>query len=1030
MKEKKIKIRLFGKPEVTIEREAIEGEAVKSESVELGIEWPTLALFILWRNRGDVDSDTLVDVLKPRSKAGTDRNSFIKKHKTRLRQRLNLELPETLKLTILGPAILEQAWVDVVEFDAMIGGSNQELEEAIALRRHGPLLVNLTEPAVFIKEREAREEKYREALWQLFQANSGPDPVDARRFARLLLKSEGLPEDRTAFLQEQIRKLEHQLFQLKSGTEAEKTTRPQRLPALPNFPTELIGREAEIAQIAEILINPGLVTLTGTAGIGKTRVAAAVARRLAENLPDGAVWVDLTAASDAEQMVQQVSAALGLREEPVRPVRNPLPAFLEDKTLLLVWDNCEHIADACAALANDILSRCPSLRLLATSREWLRAYGERLHEISLLPSDSAVRLFLARAQAVQPKFQITEQNQPAILKICQDLDGLPLALELAAALMDMHDVFWIAENLHRRFELLTDGSRAGVPRHASLQIGFDFSYDLLPPVEQSLFRALGVFVGSFRTDAAEAVAAMSDTETLLRQLVRKSLVLRVDAEEEPRFRLLASVQQYAEQHLEAHGEADTARRRHRDFFLALAEETEPQLRGPEQKRLLDRLETEHDNFRASLAWEERWRNDGKDGLRLAGALSQFWDMRGHYSEGRQWLGRALARTKPGATGLDGATGQEPSVGRAEALRGAGFLAYRQGDYVSARALQEEALTLFRQLGNQQGIARSLGNLGNVASNQGDYVSARALQEEALALFRQLWDQSSIATALGNLGLVAERQGDYAGARALQEEALTINRQSGNQQGIARSLGNLGNVAERQGDYAGARALQEEALTINRQLGHQSGIAITLMNLGNVASIQGDYARARALYEEGLTIRRQLGDKNGIAHTLLNLGVMTQEQGDWGAARVLYQEALTISRPLGDQRSTANALSNLGDVAFRQGDYAGAQTLMEESLTIRRQLEDQGGIADSLDSMAIVAQGQHQPLRAALLEGAASVLRESIKIPRPPMEQAEVDKTIVAVREALGEATFAAAWDAGRAMSWEQAVAFALGEDAP
>ncbi len=995
MEEKKIKIRLFGKPEVTLEREAREGETVKSETVELGVEWPTLALFILWRHRGDVDADTLVDVLKPRSKAETDRNSFIKKHKTTLRQRLNLELPETLKLTALGPAILEQAWVDVVDFDAKIGGSHQELEEAITLRRRGRLLANLTEPDVFIKEREAREEKYREALWQLFQANSGPDPEEAVRFAKLLLECEGLPEDRKAFLQEQIRKLEHQLFQLKSGAEAEKTTRPQRLPALPNFPTELIGREAEIARIAEILTNPGLVTLTGTAGIGKTRVAAAVARRLAENLPDGAVWVDLTAASDAEQTVQQVSAALGLREEPARPVRETLTAFLEDKTLLLVWDNCEHLADACAALANNILSRCPFLRLLATSREWLRAYGERLHEVSLLPSDSAVRLFLARAQAVQPKFQITEQNQPALLKICQDLDGLPLALELAAARMDMHDVFWIAENLHRRFELLTDGPRAGLPRHASLQVSFDFSYDLLPPVEQALFRALGVFVGSFRADAAEAVAALPDTETLLRQLVRKSLVLRVDAEEEPRFRLLASVQQYAEQHLEAHGEADTARRRHREFFLALAEEAEPELRGANQKQWLDRLETEVNNLRAALSSCEsnsEWNKEeaakrAETYLHLSGLLLPLWQMRGHLTEGRNQLDEALRQCeeverKAPIPALAAAKG--------EALWAAGVLALYQSDYGISQVLSEKSLAIRQELGDTKGIASCFNSLGSVAAEMGKGTAAIALYKESLSIRRQIGDQQAIAGSLNNLGLALRDQGDFGEAKVCLEESLTIRQRSGNPESIASSLHNLGSLALFQGIYTEGGVLLKESLTIYRQLQDQHGIAYTLHALGSIALMQREFGLAQKLYEECLPILQRLGDPLRVSVVCCSLSGVAIQQGDTGLARRMFREGLRVFRKIGSPV----------------------------------------GMVSGLEGYSAVTNAENQLSVTAKLIGAAQAYRLALELPLPPAEQQEASIQLAEVQEAMGMKALEAALAEGRAMSWEQAVAFALGEDAP
>ena len=484
----------------------------------------------------------------------------------------------------------------------------------------------------------------------------------------------------------------------------------------------------------------------------------------------------------------------------------------------------------------------------------------------------------------------------------------------------------------------------------------------------------------------------SDILDLLRSLVDKSLVVYEEHDGVGRYRLLETVRQYARERLTESGEAEVVQDRAASWFLGLAEEAKPQLRGPEQGSWLRRLETEHDNLRASLSWYERWGDGGEDGLRLenglrlAGALSRFWNVHDHFTEGRRWLGRALARTTPEVVGLDGATGREPSAARAEALNGAGVLAQMQGDYAEARALYEESLTIRRQLGNQRGIAATLNNLGNVARDQGDYAGARALYEESLTIYQQLGDQGSIADLLTNLGIVAFYQGDYAGTRALYEESLTIYRQLGNQGRIADALGNLGLVASEQGDYAGARALHEESLTIKRrQLGNQRSIAATLMNLGNVVQAQGDYAGARALFEE----------------------------------------SLTILRPLGEQQFLANALDNLGDVASEQGEYAGARALYEESLTIYRQLGDQRGIAEGLEGMAGVAQGQGRPGRAARLGAAASALRESIGSPLPPGEQEKFDKHVSSTRAALGDDAFTQAWNAGLAMTLKQAVDFAL-----
>ena len=387
------------------------------------------------------------------------------------------------------------------------------------------------------------------------------------------------------------------------------------------------------------------------------------------------------------------------------------------------------------------------------------------------------------------------------------------------------------------------------------------------------------------------------------------------------------------------------RGRSASWFLAFTEEAD--FEGPEQASWLSRLEREHENLRAGLAWEEQSAAGAEGGLRLAGSLWQFWLRRGYLSEGRQWLGRALARTKPGAAGPDGASGREAAAARGHALHGAGLLAGKQSDHAVARRLFEEMLILYRQLGDQNGIAYSLYSLGDVALEQSDYAVAGRLFEESLTLFRQLGDQG----------------------------------------GIAHSLSNLGRMAWLRGDNAAAQALNQESLTIRWHLGDQSGIAGTLTNQGVVATDQGDYAVARALIEESLTIRRQLGDQPGIA----------------------------------------NSLFCLGRVAFDEGDHTAARRLFEESLTLSRQLGDQNGIANNLNGQAFTAAGQSQWGRAARLGGAAAALRESLSIPLHLVGRKRFDKAMASAREALGEMAFAAAWDAGQAMPWEQVVEYALSE---
>ncbi len=700
---------------------------------------------------------------------------------------------------------------------------------------------------------------------------------------------------------------------------------------LPQQPTSFIGREKQVEEVEALLGRTRLLTLVGPGGAGKTRLSLQVAADLLTGDGDGVWLVELAALSDPALVPQAVADVLGVQEQAGKPIQQTLVNALKAKRLLLVLDNCEHLVAACASLTADLLRACPDVHLLASSREPLNVAGEQVYRVPSLSMPDpkraqtleslsqfeAVRLFIERAQAVRPSFAVTNGNAPAVARVCFRLDGIPLALELAAARVRSLSVEEINTRLGQRFRLLTGGARNTLPRQQTLRALIDWSYDLLTAAEKTLLCRLSVFAGGWTLAAAEGVCSGDGVEgwevlDLLTGLADKSLAVYEEGVDGDvgRYRLLETVRQYAGDRLGESGEAAAVQGRSASWFLGLAEEAESQLRGPEQASWLGRLEREHDNLRASLAWEEQSADGREDGLRLAGPLWRFWWVRGHFTEGRQWLGRALARIKPEGAGREGVGVREGSAARAKALNGAGALAWAQGDFAGARALFEESLTIRRQLGDQQGIAGSLGNLGVVASGQSDFAGARALYEEGLSLFRQLGDQ----------------------------------------QGVANALNNLGNVAYQQGDLADARALQEE----------------------------------------GLTLSRQLGDQNGIAESLINLGV----------------------------------------VAFEQGDFVGARALHEESLTLYRQLGDQRGIACNLEGMSAVACGQSQASRAARLGAAASALRASIGSPFPPAAQGKIDAQVAAVRAALGEAAFVAAWDAGRAMTMEQAMEYALADGEP
>lgn len=802
-----------------------------------------------------------------------------------------------------------------------------------------------------------------------------------------------------------------------------------------NLPSQLssfIGREREIAKVKQLFSTTRLLTLTGSGGCGKTRLALQAA---AEQLPafDDGVWlVELASVSDANLLAQKVAFALNLREQLGRPLVATIADYLQNKHLLLVVDNCEHLITPCAELVDTLLRGCPHLRILATSREALRTAGEislRVPSLSLpdrsrLPSPEslaqyeAIRLFTERAAAALPTFTLTSQNAGAVVQVCHRLDGIPLAIELAAARIRVLPLEQIAKRLDDRFQLLTAGIRTNLPRQQTLKATMDWSYDELSTQERIVLRRLSVFASGFVLEAAEAICAgdgVRPDEVLdpFSRLVEKSLVEVENETASLRYRLLETVRQYSRGKLRESGEAGRFHTQHRDWYLELAERIEPELQGPEENRWLDRLDLEHDNLRAALAWS--FSNKERDAaLRLAGALGWFWFTRGYWSEGREWLEGALARSSGDAT-----------AARAKALYRAGFLAWRLGDYGQAVALSEESLTLCKKVGDDWGGAFSLQTLGAVARYQGEYARAEALHEESLRIFRGLREKWGIAFALSFLGLVAYRQGSYERATALYDESLSLFRGLRQQWGTAIALHNLGIAQCCQGNYAQAIALHEESLTYFRAIGDKLNTGQALYALGTAAWQQGDCARATALHEEGLALSRELEDKPGIAYSLYSLGMVAQIDGRFVEAATLQQESLALFRALGDKPGIALALYGLG-IAKRSGaDYGQAAAVLRESLVLRAQMGDKLGIAECLEGLGEVACVQNQAEQASRLLAAAEALRQTIGAPLPPVHRPEYMRHLDLAKAGLGMPTFTRAWAEGRAVALADAVQLAL-----
>lgn len=622
---------------------------------------------------------------------------------------------------------------------------------------------------------------------------------------------------------------------------------------LPHQLTSFVGRDREVAEIKTLLSGTRLLTLTGAGGSGKTRLALQVVADLLDQYPDGVWLTELASLSVPALLPQAAASVLGVAERPGRPLDETLLEHLRSRSMLLVFDNCEHLLQACASLVDVILRRCPHVRVLATSREGLGIAGEltfRVPSLSLPdpgvsgPDDlmryEAARLFVERAKASNVKFRLTEGNVRAVAQVCGRLDGIPLALELAAARVNVLTVEQLAARLDDRFAVLTAGSRVALPRQQTLRATMDWSYDLLSESERTVLRRFSAFVGGCPLEAAEAVCSgpgiePQDVLDLLTLLVNKSLVIAETPGAEVRYRMLETIRQYAQERLRASGEAAESQRRHRHWYLRLAQQAAERIVGPEQLMWLNRLELEHENLRAALEWRSPEAADAERRLRLAGALVRFWDYHTHWGEGRTWLEAALAGSH-----------EMKSTARTTALAGAGFMAWRQGDYRSALALYDECLVLARELGDQKSVAEALEGQGLVAVLNGRFDSATTLLEESLDLAQRLEDSWLIASVSAQLAAVSRWKGDYAKAVALCERSLAMYRLLGGKRGIAYSLRLLAHAVRLSGDLARAADLYRESLTLFRETGDKWVATECIEGLALIANAQGDEVRAARL----------------------------------------------------------------------------------------------------------------------------------------------------------------------------------------
>lgn len=754
---------------------------------------------------------------------------------------------------------------------------------------------------------------------------------------------------------------------------------------LPRQLTSFVGREVEVAEVAALLDTAALVTLSGVGGTGKTRLALAVAERVIGEYPDGVWLVEIAPLADPTLVPPTVATALGVHEQPVEPLPATLVAFLAPRRALLLLDNCEHLIDACAHLAEQLLTHCPELRILATSREALGVPGEVPYRVPSLqfPADGdaataatlaeaeAVRLFVARARAARPGFALTDASTATVAQICARLDGIPLALELAAARLRALPLEQLAERLADRFRLLTSGSRTALPRQQTLQATLDWSYRLLEGDERSLLRRLGVFAGSWTLEAAEAVCVGTPLEAwqvldLLTRLVDKSLVILDDGSDAARYRLLETVRQYALERLLDADEAAALRARHAAWCQALVAREAPQTVRGAQVAAFAALDAELDNVRQALAWYRE--HDAEAGLRLAGGFWPYWAHRGLDREGRDWL-----------TGFLAAPGSADQV-RAAALAGLSTLMFNLGELRACLPIREEVLELYRALHDRTGEAQALRLLGIPTGLLGDWVRARQLNEAALTFAQAVGDQWGIGLIQYYLGPNLHILGEHDRGLALLETGL--------------------------------RALQAAGDRVS------AGVALTW--LGVYCAECGDRERASAAFAEARAINQQFGSSILALNLAWHEGRATALAGDHVAALSLLDEGLLLCRKVGSLR-TAELLAALGLVRGRLGERHGARQALTEGLVAGRRIGYHGANLRCLEAAALVLGGERWTAPAVRLLGATAAERVRRAIPLPPVERTEEAAALAAARAALGDAAFDAAWAEGQDLAFEAAL---------
>jgi predicted ATPase len=912
--------------------------------------------------------------------------------------------------------------------EARIRAVEMKTEAELALGRHAELVGELK---ALVAANPLRERLRGQLMLALYRSGRQGEALRVFQDGRGVLVDE-LGVDPGTELQDLHQQILLQAASLTAATDAEVPRNN-----LPTPVTSFVGRHAELQEAKRLLARSRLVTLTGAGGCGKTRLALELARANLGSFPGGVWLVELAAVSDPALVPMSLAAALGIGEgasigmggEISRPLADKLIDYLRGKELLVVLDNCEHLIEACAQVAERVLRSAPKVRFLVTSRERLGVGGESLwpvaplgvpgpHETSpeQIAQSDAVRLFVDRATAVQPEFVLDANAAPAVCHICRRLDGIPLALELAAARVRILPPAQIAARLDDRFSLLTSGSRSALPRHQTLRAAIDWSYGLAAEPERELFGRLSVFAGGFTLEAAEEVcgdegAEVTEVLEQISRLVDQSLVVP-EGGGNARFRMLETLHRYAGERLAESGTAERLQRRHAEYFLRLAEQAEPLLRGPQQAVWLRRLEADHDNFGAAIDWALR--HDPEVAVRLSSALAWFWLIGRHRSEVRRRLAEAV----------DTAEGASPAS-RAKALVWAAQLGNVEGRLDQAASQAQEAYELAKDVGDPWFSAMCEAVLGLALGLGGQIGRAGELLEAARAGFGQIGDEWGTALATMLLGYMSTFAAQPERAATLARRSLEGFRAAGDQWGQTMALELLGLLARRQGAYEDAVTVYEEALGVVRDLGLRDETPFLLADLGDLHVLLGDFEAAAVLHKEALELAQELGARDALALARKGLALAARRQGDYSRAREMHQAALSFYREAGFAAETAHSLASLGYVEELQGDLDAAEAYHRESLRLARDLPDELPVAFVLEGLACLAAARQQPRRAAVLLGGAESIRTRTRTHLPPQERTDVERATGAAVGALGREAFTRLMEQGRRMSIPEAVAYEL-----